>query len=107
MYEGDFKDGKKDGIGTYNCQLYKYIGEWKNNTKNKTGTYYLNSGNILEVFIENNSIKEGVYKVKGSDDMYLQNVDISNEKEVLENLSYYLKNENCNEITLNTPSLYN
>ena len=109
VYEGDFKNGKRHGIGTYDCGLYKYIGEWNEGDKDKIGTYYFTSGSFLEVCINNSIIKEGVYKCKDSEDMYLYNIDISKEKEidVIENIYDYLLKEINNEITINTSNIYN
>lgn len=40
-YEGDFKNGKKDGEGTFEwANGNKYIGSWKNNKQNGIGVLY-------------------------------------------------------------------
>ena len=108
VYEGDFKNGKCHGIGTYSCRLYKYIGEWTEGNKDKIGTYYFTSGSFLEVCIDNSIIKEGIYKCKDSDDMYLYNIDISKEKEidVIGNIHDYLLKEINNQITINTSNIW-
>lgn len=110
FYEGDFKNGEIDGIGTYNCKEYKYIGEWKCNKKNKIGTYYLSNDRYLEVIIENDYIIKGIYKSAENEDLYAYNIDISTkEKEIyfIENIYKYLSKECNNEITLNSLNLYN
>ena len=95
IYEGDFKRGKRHGIGTYVCSLYKYIGEWENDKKGKVGTYYLNSKVVIDVVIEGN-ILNGVYKANGKE-KYINNIDLNiiEEKEILENIEKYL-NDNIN-----------
>ncbi|MDU2197983.1 MAG: hypothetical protein E7E21_06160 [Peptostreptococcaceae bacterium] len=59
--------------------------------------------------IDNSIIKEGIYKCKDSDDMYLYNIDISKEKEidVIGNIHDYLLKEINNQITINTSNIYN
>ncbi|CAE7734662.1 PIP5K8 [Symbiodinium sp. CCMP2592] len=81
MYEGDWKDGKRNGTGTHtfaNGGVYVgewkddkrngmgtqtfangdvYVGEWKDGKKNGKGTYTHKSGNVTVSFFE-----EGEYK---------------------------------------------
>ena len=46
-YEGDFINGKFEGIGRYNMENGDYyIGQWKNNLKNGKGIEYYSNGNI-------------------------------------------------------------
>lgn len=46
-YEGQLKDGKRDGIGTYifanGC---KYVGDWKNDIKDGVGSIFYINGDI-------------------------------------------------------------
>ena len=47
MYEGEFKDGKYHGHGSYTwSDGKKYLGEWKDG-KPWNGTGYDNDGNII------------------------------------------------------------
>ena len=94
IYEGDFKNGKREGVGTYTCNLYKYIGEWNQDKKGRIGSYYLSSKAILDVVIEDEKIVQGIYKVEDENNRYLFDIDISsqNEKNVLQNINYHLKN---------------
>ena len=45
-YEGNWKDGKEDGQGTYYSPngKKKYEGDWKNGFFNDKGTYYWPNG---------------------------------------------------------------
>jgi len=48
-YEGEWKDGIKNGKGTYYFKSGdRYEGEWKDGIKNGKGTYYYNDGNRYE-----------------------------------------------------------
>ena len=47
-YEGEYKDGKKHGQGTYiKPEGRKYVGEWKDGER-WNGTLYDKEGNIIE-----------------------------------------------------------
>ncbi|TPB26533.1 hypothetical protein DIJ63_39055, partial [Burkholderia pseudomallei] len=59
VYEGEYKDGKKSGVGTYTCESYRYIGEWKDDKKSGIGTYYLLNGTKIEVCIKDEIITKG------------------------------------------------
>ena len=63
VYEGDFENGLKSGIGTY---IYKngdkYIGGFKNDEKNGYGAYYYNNGDsYLGEFSKNKKDGKGSY----------------------------------------------
>ena len=38
-YLGEYKDGKRNGQGTYTFPDGKYVGEWKNGMRNGQGTF--------------------------------------------------------------------
>ena len=49
MYEGEFKDGKKHGQGTYTISSGgKYIGEWKDGMRSAQGTQTYPDGGKYE-----------------------------------------------------------
>lgn len=56
-YEGELKDGKMNGYGTY---IYKdsdtYKGEWKDGKKHGNGKYIYANGGILEGKWENGKL---------------------------------------------------
>ena len=50
-YEGEFKDGKKHGQGTYiKTEGRKYVGEWKDGER-WNGTLYDKEGKIIGKFM--------------------------------------------------------
>jgi len=57
IYEGEFKDGKRDGLGRQNFDSGDmYTGGWKNGRLHDRGVYYFSNGDRL-----NGMWKEGVY----------------------------------------------
>ena len=69
VYEGDFENGLKSGIGTY---IYKngdkYIGGFKNDEKNGYGAYYYNNGDsYLGEFSKNKKDGKGSYYYTNGD----------------------------------------
>jgi len=58
MYEGEFKDGKYDGQGTYTwSDGRKYVGEWKDG-KRWNGIMYDKNGNITGKYVNGIYIKQ-------------------------------------------------
>ncbi|MDC0202057.1 hypothetical protein OAJ56_02315, partial [Flavobacteriales bacterium] len=54
-YVGEWKEGKKDGEGTYTYSNGdKYVGEWKGDEKHGEGTYTYDDGTIKKGLWENN-----------------------------------------------------
>lgn len=47
-YEGHWKDGKKHGHGTYTHPLGTYVGDWVNDKRHGNGITYLTSGSVYE-----------------------------------------------------------
>ena len=51
IYDGYFKEGKKEGKGLYKYKdnkIIKYFGKWKNNKKNGEGIIYYDNGDEIE-----------------------------------------------------------
>ena len=49
MYEGDWVDGKIEGVGTLTyTDGDRYVGSWSDGQMHGTGTYYYASGDIYE-----------------------------------------------------------
>lgn len=92
-YSGDFKNGCKEGIGVFNCDDYKYIGQYYADRKGRVGTFHLANNEYLKAIIENGTIIEGTYLRDGKKEEYIYNIDLSNEREVIKNItSYFGKN---------------
>ena len=50
-YEGEWKDGKRHGQGTFTCSDgRKYVGEFKDDEPHGKGTYYNADGTVSEPF---------------------------------------------------------
>lgn len=43
-YQGQFKDDKKHGVGTYIWKGRKYVGEWNNGQQHGIGKYFNDAG---------------------------------------------------------------
>ncbi len=90
FYSGDFKNGCKEGIGVYNCDDYKYIGQYYADRKGRIGTFHLPNKSYLKVIIENGTIVEGTYMREDFNDEYIYNIDLVNEKEIMNNIESYI-----------------
>jgi len=64
-YDGEWKDGKKHGAGTYTWASDSvYEGEWKDGKKHGKGKYKMYSGNVYEGdFVENKWEGKGKYTI--------------------------------------------
>jgi hypothetical protein len=73
LFEGDFEDGVRSGIGTYTYpfeegKLDKYEGEWKENLKNGIGKMnYADFGEYFGRFENGKRHGEGVFTYKTKD----------------------------------------
>ena len=57
-YEGEYKDGKRNGQGTYTySDGEKYVGKWKNG-KPWNGTEYDKDGKITKKYVNGKQIKQ-------------------------------------------------
>ena len=70
VYEGEWKDGKKNGVGVLISSEHgdRYEGEWKDGKQNGIGTYKDSSGKIISGNWKNGDIKKEdmtYYKEKG------------------------------------------
>ncbi len=64
-YIGEFKDGKKEGRGTYVTKREMYVGEWKNDAKNGYGVQYESDGSRYEgIFMHDKTNGRGVFTYK-------------------------------------------
>ena len=71
-YWGEWKDGKRDGKGTFTWpNNNKFVGEWKDNLRNGKGILYLADGNQLEGTWVNDKL-EGHVTVKNKDGIILE-----------------------------------
>ena len=95
-YSGDFKNGCKEGIGIFNCDDYKYIGQYYADRKGRVGTFHLKNNEYLKVIIENGTIIEGTYLREGEKEEYIYNIDLSNEREVIKNITSYFNKDISN-----------
>mmetsp|Transcript_17037 Transcript_17037/g.17717 ORF Transcript_17037/g.17717 Transcript_17037/m.17717 type:complete len:224 (+) Transcript_17037:10-681(+) len=68
-YNGDFKDGVKEGHGIYNfINGDKYTGDWKNNLQDGIGkTEYAKGGRYYGHYVEGKRSGEGVYNFINGD----------------------------------------
>lgn len=44
VFEGNFKDGLRDGAGTYVCRSSRYEGQWKGSMRHGQGVEVWNNG---------------------------------------------------------------
>ena len=93
MYEGDFKEGKKNGIGIfYNNQSNKiYEGNFENNYFNGKGTLFYNDGKIQYQGTFKNGIfwEEGFYyNISGEKTKIINGLPFTN-KQNIDNFKIY------------------
>ncbi|MGL5641059.1 MAG: hypothetical protein ACRDDM_02255, partial [Paraclostridium sp.] len=92
VYEGDYVKGLRCGIGTYTCEMYRYIGEWKEDNKQGVGTYYLKDGSKIEVIINDNVIINGTHIKTNGEEYEIHNVDITEgEKPIIKDIFEFSK----------------
>jgi len=63
-YEGECKDGKREGKGKHTMGSYKYDGEWKNDVRNGEGSLDTISFSMKGTFVDDKPTAFEEYKVK-------------------------------------------